>query len=135
LSRFLFRRLLSAAAILLLVSAVTFFLFYAMPADPAQLSCGKQCTPQLLAEIRHNLGTDQPAVVQYWRFLAGIFAGRQIGTQYCSAPCLGYSFVNQQPVFQTLVNRFPATLSLAIGAAVLICAGDARPTGSRWVSR
>lgn len=118
--RFLTRRTLSAAVILLLVGAVTFFLFFAMPADPAQLSCGKQCTPELLATIRHNLGTDQPVPVQFWHFLTGVFAGRQIGLQHCNAPCLGYSFVNQQPVLSTLTDRFPATLSLAIGASVLI---------------
>jgi peptide/nickel transport system permease protein len=118
--RFLIRRTLGAALILLVISAVTYVLFFALPSDPALLTCGKQCTPQLLATIRHNMGIDAPVPVQYWHFLSGIFVGRDYGTVTCSAPCLGYSFVNEQPVTQTLLNRFPATLSLALGAATLV---------------
>jgi peptide/nickel transport system permease protein len=118
--RFLIRRTLGAALILLVISAVTFFLFFALPSDPALLACGKQCTPQLLDTIRHNLGIDTPVPVQYWHFLTGIFVGRTIGGASCAAPCLGYSFVNNQPVLQTLLDRFPATLSVALGAGVLV---------------
>ncbi|WP_042370889.1 ABC transporter permease [Streptacidiphilus neutrinimicus] len=118
--RFLIRRTVSAALILLVVSAVTYLLFFALPSDPALLACGKQCTPQLLATIRHNMGIDAPVPVQYWHFLVGVFSGRSFGAASCPAPCLGYSFVNGQPVLQTLLNRFPATASVALGAAVLV---------------
>ncbi len=57
------RRLLSSVLILAIVSAVTFFLFFAVPGDPARLSCGKICTPAKLAEIHKNLGLDQPLLV------------------------------------------------------------------------
>ena len=118
--RFLIRRAAGAALILLVISAVTYVLFFAMPSDPALLACGKQCTPQLLATIRHTMGIDAPLWVQYGHFLEGIFVGRHYGAADCSAPCLGYSFVNEQPVLQTLLNRFPATLSLALGAGALV---------------
>ena len=118
--RFLIRRTLGAALILLVISAVTYVLFFALPSDPALLTCGKQCTPQLLATIKHNMGIDAPVPVQYWNFLRGLFVGRHYGAANCAAPCLGYSFVNEQPVLQTLLNRFPATLSVALGAAVLV---------------
>lgn len=118
--RFVIRRSLGAALILLVISAVTFFLFFALPSDPAMLSCGKQCTPESLAAIRHNLGIDTPLPYQYAHFLAGIFVGRSYGGVSCPAPCLGYSFVNNQPVLQTLLDRFPATLSITAGACFLI---------------
>ncbi|KAA2252472.1 ABC transporter permease [Solihabitans fulvus] len=118
--RFLVRRVLGAVLILFVISAVTFFLFFALPSDPARLSCGKGCTPELLATIHHNLGIDRPLPEQYWSFLTGIFAGRDFDGQWCSAPCLGFSFVNHQPVLDTLLNRFPATLSVALGAAALM---------------
>ncbi|MEY9873475.1 peptide/nickel transport system permease protein [Streptacidiphilus sp. MAP12-33] len=119
--RFLIRRLLGAALILLVISAATFLLFFAVTPDPALLSCGKACTPETLTAIRHNLGVDSPVPVQYWHFLAGLVAGRDFGSgQHCPAPCLGYSFVNQQPVLQTLLNRLPATLSVAFGAGALV---------------
>jgi peptide/nickel transport system permease protein len=121
--RFVIRRLLGAVVILAVVSFATFLLFFAIPGDPARLACGKACTPERLADIRASLGIDRPILEQYWDFMKGIFFGRdftQAGEKvHCGFPCFGYSFTNQQPVWQTLVDRFPATLSLALGASVL----------------
>ncbi|WP_433215617.1 ABC transporter permease [Microtetraspora malaysiensis] len=118
--RFLTRRGLSAAFILLIVSAVTFFLFFAVPEDPARLACGKVCPPETLVQARHNLGLDQPIFVQFVDWVSGIFVGRDYeGLGHCPAPCLGYSFVNREPVFGTIVDRLPVTLSLTVGAAVV----------------
>ncbi|MFE6778272.1 ABC transporter permease [Streptomyces sp. NPDC057702] len=117
--RFLLRRSLGAIVILLLISAITFFLFFALPAEPAKLACGKNCDPASIALINENLGLDQPVPVQYWDFMVGIVAGRDFPVGHCDAPCFGYSFVNQEPVWGTIVDRFPTTLSLALGAAVV----------------
>ncbi len=117
---FLVRRVLGGIVILAIISLITFLLFFAVPgSEVAALSCGKACTPAIMEEIRHSLGLDKPVLVQYAIFMGGIFGGRLIGDTYCSAPCLGYSFVNRQPVFQTVADRLPVTLSLAIGAVVL----------------
>ncbi|KOG29694.1 ABC transporter permease [Streptomyces resistomycificus] len=116
--RFLIRRVLGALVILLIISAVTFFLFYAIPRDPARMACGKVCPDDLLAQVRANLGIADPMPVQYWHWLEGIFVGRDYtGVGHCNAPCLGYSFANNQPVFETLKGDIPTTISLAIGAA------------------
>ncbi|WP_431983738.1 ABC transporter permease [Streptomyces qinglanensis] len=117
--RFLIRRSLGAVVILLIISAVTFFLFYAVPRDPATLACGKNCTPDALAVIRKNMGIDEPIPMQYWHFMVGIVAGRQFNVGDCPAPCFGYSFANQDPVWQTILDRFPTTVSLTIGGAVV----------------
>jgi peptide/nickel transport system permease protein len=113
--------------ILAVVSLVTFLLFFAVPGDPGRLSCGKICTPAKLAEIHHNLGLDRPIYVQYGEYMKGIVVGRDVleagDKQHCGAPCFGYSFVNHQPVWQTFTDRFPATLSLALGAALLFLIG------------
>ncbi len=125
--RFVLRRSLTSVFILAIVSAVTFFLFFAVPGDPGRLSCGKICTADKLAEIHHNLGLDRPLVVQYGEYMKGIVAGRDVreggDRQPCPAPCFGYSFVNHQPVWETFLDRFPATASLAIGAALLFLVG------------
>ena len=125
--RFVVRRTITSVLILAVVSAVTFFLFFAVPGDPGRLSCGKICTPAKLAEVHHNLGLDRPLVVQYADYMKGIVAGRDVtesgDKQHCPAPCFGYSFVNHQPVWQTFLDRFPATASLAIGAALLFLVG------------
>ncbi|MFD9435899.1 ABC transporter permease [Streptomyces sp. NPDC060002] len=118
--RFLVRRVTGALVILLIISAITFWLFYAVPRDPAMMSCGKNCTPHDLAQIRKNLGIDHSIPVQYWYWLKGVFAGRDYaGYGYCDAPCFGYSFANNVPVFETIKDRLPTTLSLAFGAAAV----------------
>ncbi|MEV6109541.1 ABC transporter permease [Streptomyces sp. NPDC051940] len=117
--RFLVRRTFGAVLILLIISFVTFFLFFAVPRDPAAISCGEKCTPENLEIIRHNLGLDQSIPEQYWHYLTGIFAGRTFAVGDCPAPCLGYSFVHQVSVLDLILDRFPTTFSLAIGSTVV----------------
>lgn len=121
--RYLIRRLLAAVVILLVISAVTFVIFFALPADPALLACGKTCSPSRLMEIKHSLGLDKSIGAQYWAFFKGLFVGRNFGDQsvaiHCSAPCLGMSFQTDTPVLTTLLGAFPADLSLGLGSAVI----------------
>ncbi|MER5438816.1 ABC transporter permease [Streptomyces sp. NPDC002790] len=117
--RFLIRRTSGAALILLLISAFTFFMYFAIPQDPATLACGKNCTPDALELIHKNLGLDSPVPVQYWNFLVGIFAGRDFGVGHCAAPCFGVSFRNNQMVWDTMMDRLPLTVSLMIGGMVV----------------
>jgi peptide/nickel transport system permease protein len=118
------RRIGGAAAVLLVMSAVVYLLFYLMPADPAQLVCGlKACTPDRIALIRHSLGLDEPLYTQYWHFLSGLVAGRDFSMGpsivHCPAPCLGYSFQYTEPVLQMILDRLPVSGSLVVGAAIL----------------
>jgi peptide/nickel transport system permease protein len=117
--RFLIRRTSGAALILLLISAFTFFMYFAIPQDPALLACGKNCTPAALDIIHKNLGLDSPVPVQYWHFLVGIFAGRDFGVGHCAAPCFGVSFRNNQMVWDTMMDRLPTTLSLTFGSLIV----------------
>ncbi|MEV5409094.1 ABC transporter permease [Thermopolyspora sp. NPDC052614] len=117
---FLTRRSIGAVVTLLIIAAVTFFLFFAVPADPARLACGKVCPPELLEQARHNLGMDMPVWQQFLAWVGGLVAGRDYeGLGHCPAPCLGYSFVNREPVLETILDRLPLTLSLTFGAALL----------------
>ncbi|WP_030346142.1 ABC transporter permease [Streptomyces sp. NRRL S-1022] len=118
--RFLVRRILGAAVILLIISALVFVLFYAAPRDPARIACGKVCTPETLALVKKNLGIADPLPVQYWEWLKGLFVGRDYSSfGHCDAPCLGYSFQSREPVLDTILDRFPTTVSLSIGSAVV----------------
>ncbi|MFE2595257.1 ABC transporter permease [Streptomyces sp. NPDC059396] len=117
--QFLIRRAFGAVLTLFLISAVTFFMFFAIPQDPALLACGKNCTPDALAVIHQNLGLDKPVPVQFWDFMVGIFAGRDFAVGHCPAPCFGISFANQQNVWDTILDRFPLTLSLSIGGLIV----------------
>jgi peptide/nickel transport system permease protein len=113
--KFLLRRTLGAAVILILISAFTFFLFFAIPQDPATLACGKNCTPDLIALIHKNLGLDQPVPVQYWEFMKGIVAGRDFSVGHCDVPCLGVSFSDHRMIWDTVMDRLPLTVSLTLG--------------------
>ncbi|MGW8566089.1 ABC transporter permease [Isoptericola sp. NPDC055881] len=121
--RFLGTRVGSMVFVLLAVSLLTYAVFVLLPADPAQLACGRPCTPERLETARAFMGLDQNFVVQWWNFVTGIFTGRTFGSAgaqiSCPAPCLGYSFVLRQPVTDLIVGRLPVTFSIAIGAAVL----------------
>ncbi|MGY0018443.1 ABC transporter permease [Streptomyces sp. cg35] len=117
--RFLIRRASGAALILLLISAFTFFMYFAIPQDPAMLACGKNCTPAALDIIHKNLGLDDPVPVQYWHYLSGIFVGRDFAVGHCDAPCFGVSFRNNQMVWDTIMDRLPLTLSLTFGGLIV----------------
>lgn len=120
---FVLRRLFATVLVMLALSLAVYLIFYALPADPARLACGKPCTPDRLAQARHFMQLDQSVIQQYLAFLKGIFAGRTFGegaaAVQCNAPCFGYSFPLARPVTTLIVDRLPVTLSIAIGAAVL----------------
>ena len=125
------RRLLAAVVMLVIMSMVTFAIFYASPTDPARISCGKNCTPEQIAQVRKALGFDQPIYVQYGRFVRGLVKERdfpenkaireaapQLVTK-CAAPCLGYSQIKTSKVGDLLKQRLPVSVSVALFAFVL----------------
>ena len=110
--------------LLFLLTLAVFFLFNLLPFDPARLTCGKVCTPELLEANRHRLGLDLPALQQYVNFVVGIFAGRTFGADtasplICSAPCLGYSFLRHSDVTTLIARALPVTFWLSIGGFII----------------
>lgn len=120
---FVVRRLFFAVLLLLAVSVVTYLLFSALPVDPAALTCGKNCKPDIIAANRIRLGYDKSIVEQYWLFLKGIFVGRDYGVGQaafsCPAPSFGYSFAQHECVTTLIGRTFPVTAYLSIGAFIL----------------
>jgi peptide/nickel transport system permease protein len=117
------RRLIAMILMLIALSMIVFLLFNALPADPARLTCGKACTPQVIEANRIRLGLDKPLYEQYAVFVKGIFQGRTYGsgtaTFECHKPCLGYSFRRGEQVTDLVTKALPVTMQLAIGAFVL----------------
>lgn len=108
--RYIIRRLLWVIVLLIVVSAVTFLIFYALPsADPAVLRAGRSPNPALIASIRHNLGLDKPIYVQYWRYMKNVVLHFNFG----------YSYQFSQPVRTMIFQRLPATISLTVGAVIV----------------
>lgn len=109
----LMRRLVQALLILLGVAAITFVLLYAMPADPARMIAGRSATAETVANIRHELGLDQPLLVQFWNYLSGLVQGN-----------LGRSYAQKTEVATLIASRLPATLMLmAAGICVEVVLG------------
>ncbi len=108
---YILRRLLWAVFLLLVVSFITFVIFYALPSgDPAVLRAGSRAGSQALLEsIRHTLGLDQPWYVQYGKYMERLVFHFDFG----------YSYKNDVSVRQQIFDRIPATASLVLGGAIL----------------
>ena len=124
------RRVLAAVFLLFVVSIVTFSIFFLVPRlagasadDLASRYVGRTANAAQVHAAAKKLGFTDPLVVQYARFAKGVVAGADYNygpaTEHCPAPCLGYSFITQNPVLPELLDRLPVTLSLAAGASVL----------------
>lgn len=122
---FVVKRLGAMVVMLVGLSITVFLLFSVLPADPARLTCGKSCTPDVVQANRVRLGLDKPLTEQYTTYVKGIFAGRTynegqgVAEIDCPAPCLGYSFSQQKPVTDLITEAVPVTMWLALGSFVL----------------
>jgi len=131
---FIIRRLIATVFLLLIVSMITFAIFFLIPRLAGQTTyqlavqyVGRNPTRTAVLAIEQKLGLNEPIYVQYGRFLRGLLFGEHYNsgtsTTYCPPPCFGYSFKSQQPVWPQMVSALPVTISLAIGAAILWLVG------------
>jgi len=105
---YVIRRALVAIPTLLGVATVVFSLLRLLPGDPATVIAGPTATPESIANIRHQLGLDQPIWQQYLGFLGRLLRGD-----------LGISTRTGQPVVQEILTRAPFTAELAVASLLL----------------
>jgi peptide/nickel transport system permease protein len=105
--RTLVLRLLGLIPVLLLVSMLVFGLIVLIPGDPAVTLAGDTATPERVAEIRDQLGLNEPLITQYLDWLGGAVRFD-----------FGTSLFSSQSVSDAISDRLPATLSL--GAVTLV---------------
>ncbi|MDQ3248387.1 MAG: ABC transporter permease [Chloroflexota bacterium] len=110
LGQYLLRRLLWTLITLLGVSALTFVLIFAGPADPAKALVGQKATSVSIAHVRQQYGLDKPLVVQYAAYMSRLLRGD-----------LGESYYFRRPVREALLVKFPATALLAISIMAVAC--------------
>jgi peptide/nickel transport system permease protein len=115
---FLFTRLLSTLTVILGVVTLVFLLIHLVPGDPVQAMLGETATPTDLEALREALGLDQPLWTQWWLYITNLLQGE-----------LGNSLYSKEPILDILLERFPATLELAI-AGLLVAVLLALPLGS-----
>lgn len=96
------------APVAFLVTVIVFVLLRVSPGDPVLVYAGEEHDPKTLAEIRQQLGLDQPLPVQYVDWLERAFQGD-----------LGRSIRTRQPVLSAIRERLPATLELGVAALLI----------------
>lgn len=106
--RFIARRLAASAIVLLGVIVVVFLIIQLVPGDPVRIALGTRYTPEAYEALREASGLDRPVIVQFFSYLGNALTGD-----------LGVSFRTGQPVTTSLLERLPATLSLAATGIVI----------------
>jgi peptide/nickel transport system permease protein len=107
---YIVRRLLWTVLLLLVITAVTFLIFYVLPSgDPAKLRAGRTPSPETIAAIRDQLGLDRSLPAQYLDYVKKLVFHFDFGNSY----------TNNQDVKTLIFDRLPNTIFLVLGAAVI----------------
>ena len=104
---FILRRLVQALIVMVAVALIAFMLFQYV-GDPVVFLLGQDTTPEEASAVRAALGLDRPFFVQFWHFLGNALQGE-----------FGVSLRQGVKVSQLIAERFPATIELALVAALL----------------
>lgn len=105
--RFAVRRLLLMLPVLIGLSLLIFFWVRALPGTPVESMLGERADAQAVAQMREQLGLNDPLPLQYWRYVETIASGD-----------LGTSIVSRRPITTEVRERFPATIELAFAAGL-----------------
>jgi peptide/nickel transport system permease protein len=100
------------APTLLGVVVLIFVLSHSIRGDPARMMAGDAADKQVLEQLRHEFQLDQPLPVQLWAYVTNLAHGN-----------MGISYSTKRPVFESLMERFPATLELTFASLVFAFAG------------
>jgi peptide/nickel transport system permease protein len=114
---FSIRRFLSTLPTLFVVTVIVFAIVRVLPGNPARLLLGEEATPQLVAELTHQMGLDRPLPVQYGSWLLGVLQGD-----------FGRSIKDNMSVGKLILEKLPTTLELA-ALATLVSILIALPAG------
>jgi peptide/nickel transport system permease protein len=113
--RYILRRLMWTVVVIIIVTLITFVIFYVLPSgDPALRFAGKEPTAQVLAQVRTDLGLNHSVAVQYLLYLKRLVLGDRYGW-----PGLGFSYSSGAAIAPQLWQRAQITIQLVFGAAVL----------------
>jgi peptide/nickel transport system permease protein len=116
--RYIVRRLLYMALVLIVIVAISYSIFFLLPGggsdSVATRFAGRQPSAEIVAEVKQQFGLDKPLYLQFVDFTKHLFLGDQYGW-----PGLGKSFVLRQGLKPVLLERMGVTMQLALGAAVV----------------
>ena len=107
--KYVVRKILTTILTLLAVTFFVFLSFHVISGDPASSMLGTEATPQKVAALREELGLNDPVLVQYGRWAAGLLHGD-----------MGTSYSYRMPVAGMVANKLPVTITLTLMAFVLM---------------
>ena len=100
--RYIFKRNVMLLPVLLGVTFLVFSIISLTPGDVATMILGQGATQESVAELRTEMGLDEPLIVQYGKYLGNLVRGD-----------MGISYATKKPVVEEILSRFPNTLTLA----------------------
>lgn len=106
---FVARRVASGVVMVVAISVIAYMLLYAGGGDIARQLLGQDASAEAVAQKAHELGLDQPLLVQFGNWVAGAVRGD-----------FGASWFTSQPVSDAILSRLAVTLSLVFGATILV---------------
>ena len=107
--KYVIKRILLIIPILLGVSFIIYWVMAHTPSDPASIILSGNVTQEQIDALNHELGYDQPVLVQYFNFVKNVFLPFDFGNSYRTG----------KPVIQEIMLRFPTTVKLAVSSMVL----------------
>jgi len=105
--KYVIKRVLSLIPVIIGVTLIVFLILNLAPGDPTRMILGDMATPEQVAQLRQEMGLDDPVLVQYARYMMNLLHGD-----------LGISYRTKGPVSEEIMARFPYTLSLSLVATV-----------------
>ena len=105
--KYIVRRLLATIPVLFGLSIILFAFIHLIPGDPATAILGQHATPDLIAQVKQQLGLDKPLWEQYLTYLGQLLHGD-----------FGRSIINNRPIVDEFFRRFPGTIELTVGALI-----------------
>ena len=115
--RYVVKRLIIIIPVIIALTFVVYSILYMAPGDPAQIILGNDYTEEAAAQVREDLGLDQPFIVQYFHYLGDLVRGD-----------FGESYVSGESVGAQLFSRFPNTFKIVI-CAMIFCVAVGMPIG------
>lgn len=115
--RYIFKRNVMLVPVLLGVTFLVYLIISLTPGDVAAMMLGQGATKESVAALRHDMGLNDPIVIQYGRYLGRLLHGD-----------MGISYATQKPVLDEILSRFPNTLALAF-CSILVSIAISIPVG------
>lgn len=107
--RYILTRIVLTLPMVFILATLVFLVMHVLPGDPVRSALGPKGTPELVAQIRQQLGLNDPLIVQYGKFLINV-----VTLRFGNSLVLGH-----RPIIDEMSERFPATLELVIPASIL----------------